>query len=609
MRKEIASLNSPFPYFLAAALISTLLAGCSSDNMRIRQPLLGHDGNGYQRMSSNERPAQANAWEVANNYNYKNNQYANAQPYQSQPQQPAYNSYGNNYNAYMGNEVTGSINAQPLAPVGQGYPSTQGYQQAQPVVQSYNSAAPIVKPVSRPQVSSWNVGPQAVEQQPVQNSGMATAGAVQVQQGDTLMSIARRYNVQPADLLRVNNLVNASQVMPGQMLTLPTQSWNNITEQPKGAVQGISNQIQNNQNLNTQQNMNSGPQGYRPPNVQYQPWKRTSLDKKQLVQLAQNMAVMNDAAPVGFIGSMPPKPTYRPKIAESSQAPVQMAQGPASFAVHEAVSGETYATLARQYGLSASVISHANGATPSTPIEAGQKIVVPGLNNQQLQMLRANNSVQQTASVRRPANDNELTTGSVPQSQPQPVQVQKQKNIASIPVPTQKPVAVASVAKPAVSTKVSDPATTGSIPPSQATEKVASSVRDEATASNLKFRWPVKGRVVSAFGSKTEAGQNDGVNIAVPEGTSVKAAEDGVVAYTGNELKGYGNLVLISHNDGSVTAYAHNSEILVKKGEKVTRGQTISKAGQTGSVNQPQVHFEIRKGSKPVDPMQFLSNG
>ena len=88
----------------------------------------------------------------------------------------------------------------------------------------------------------------------------------------------------------------------------------------------------------------------------------------------------------------------------------------------------------------------------------------------------------------------------------------------------------------------------------------------------------------------------------MPEGTPVKAAEDGVVAYAGNELKGYGNLVLVRHSNGYVTAYAHASELLVKRGDTIKRGQIIAKSGQTGNVASPQLHFEIRKGSSPVDP-------
>ena len=129
----------------------------------------------------------------------------------------------------------------------------------------------------------------------------------------------------------------------------------------------------------------------------------------------------------------------------------------------------------------------------------------------------------------------------------------------------------------------------------------------EATGALPTFRWPVRGKVITAYGAKANGKANDGINLAVPEGTPVKAAEDGVVAYSGNELKGYGNLVLVRHSNGYVTAYAHASELLVKRGDTIKRGQIIAKSGQSGEVGSPQLHFEIRKGSSPVDPLQFLN--
>jgi murein DD-endopeptidase MepM/ murein hydrolase activator NlpD len=121
-----------------------------------------------------------------------------------------------------------------------------------------------------------------------------------------------------------------------------------------------------------------------------------------------------------------------------------------------------------------------------------------------------------------------------------------------------------------------------------------------------KFRWPVKGKVIAGFGSKSDGTHNDGVNLAVPLGTEVHAAEAGIVAYAGSELKGYGQLILIRHDSGWVTAYAHNDQMLVKRDDKVRRGQVIAKAGKTGAVEQPQVHFEIRQGPTPVDPLPYL---
>jgi murein DD-endopeptidase MepM/ murein hydrolase activator NlpD len=129
----------------------------------------------------------------------------------------------------------------------------------------------------------------------------------------------------------------------------------------------------------------------------------------------------------------------------------------------------------------------------------------------------------------------------------------------------------------------------------------------EPAGSLPTFRWPARGRVIAGFGPSPNGLQNDGINVAVPEGTPIKAAEDGVVAYAGNELKGYGNLVLVRHSNGFVTAYAHASEILVKRGDTVKRGEVIAKSGQTGNVTSPQLHFEIRKGSTPVDPSQYLN--
>ena len=143
------------------------------------------------------------------------------------------------------------------------------------------------------------------------------------------------------------------------------------------------------------------------------------------------------------------------------------------------------------------------------------------------------------------------------------------------------------------------------VAPTEQLDKEAAKLA-EGTGAVPKFRWPANGRIIAGYGPTTNGQQNDGINIALPENTPVKAAEDGVVAYAGNELKGYGNLVLIRHANGFVTAYANASEISVKRNDQVHRGQVIAKSGQTGSAATPQLHFEIRKNSAPVDPMQYL---
>lgn len=121
-----------------------------------------------------------------------------------------------------------------------------------------------------------------------------------------------------------------------------------------------------------------------------------------------------------------------------------------------------------------------------------------------------------------------------------------------------------------------------------------------------QFAWPVRGEIISTFGPKAAGQRNDGVNIRAAEGTPVLAAADGSVVYAGNELAGYGELLLIKHDNGMITAYAHNRRLLVEQGARVTRGQTVAEVGQTGSVTSPQLHFEVRNGVEPIDPMRYM---
>ena len=121
-----------------------------------------------------------------------------------------------------------------------------------------------------------------------------------------------------------------------------------------------------------------------------------------------------------------------------------------------------------------------------------------------------------------------------------------------------------------------------------------------------KFAWPLKGTIVSKYGTIGKGRNNDGINIKATLGAAVKAADSGRVAYAGNELKGFGNLILIKHDDGWITAYAHNDRLFVKKGQRVRKGEKIAAAGSTGSVNSPLLHFEIRSGKKALNPLNYL---
>lgn len=265
-------------------------------------------------------------------------------------------------------------------------------------------------------------------------------------------------------------------------------------------------------------------------------------------------------------------------------APTSKLHAPTS-SVHVVAHGETLIGIAHRYKRPVAEIAAANRIAPQAMVKLGDRLVIPGKTG----------SETRTAAV-APAAQPKPAPAVLP---PTPPAAPRQVAEAPAPAP-QKPAAPQKVASidPAAAVRVATP--------------TAEIDAEEAPANRngeLAFRWPVRGRVITSFGAKTNGQQNDGINLAVPEGTAVRAAEDGVVAYAGNELKGYGNLILVRHSNGFVTAYAHAREIMVKRNDKVRRGQIIAKSGQTGTVASPQLHFEIRKGSSPVDPMRHLPAG
>ena len=313
---------------------------------------------------------------------------------------------------------------------------------------------------------------------------------ITVAPGETLETIARRYDVPVAALMEANNITRPGGVHPGQHLVIPRR---------RGPATALA----------------------APP-----------------TRVASSAAAMPSPAPVG-----PPRNALA-----------------AGASVHVVAPGETLHSIARHYGKPVLVLAKANNIAPDTMVRVGERITIPG---------GASTAVAAAAAPAAPAPRNEPPVGSLAAAEST-----HSARLAAAVVP-------------------------------DAEEGGAKA--GEAGGSVPGFRWPVRGRVIAGFGPKPNGLQNDGINLAVPEGTPVKAADDGVVAYAGNELKGYGNLVLVRHSNGFVTAYAHASEIMVKRGDSVKRGQVIAKSGQTGSVTSPQLHFEIRKGATPVDPSQYLN--
>jgi murein DD-endopeptidase MepM/ murein hydrolase activator NlpD len=292
-----------------------------------------------------------------------------------------------------------------------------------------------------------------------------------------------------------------------------------------------------------------------------------------------------------------PPPTYSP-VPRQTQTQTYV-EPSAKVQGHriKVAKGDTLSSLSRRYGVPVEQIVSANNL-PDGRLAVGQELVLPGV----------------TAAK----------AAAVAKAQPN-VRVVKTETIAA-PKPTslaEEEAAEAEGRDAGAKQAAKANGAPGSKPETKANGIAASSEttgeRSKRVASvdqlpapdpmsGNSFRWPVKGRVISGFGTRPDGGHNDGIDVAVPQGTSVKAAENGVVAYSGNELKGYGNLVLIRHANNWVSAYANNAELLVKRGDKVRRGQIIAKAGATGAVNQPQVHFELRKGSRPVDPTKHMSD-
>lgn len=246
----------------------------------------------------------------------------------------------------------------------------------------------------------------------------------------------------------------------------------------------------------------------------------------------------------------------RPSEAKAVESAAAIAQKPRP-AEHVVKSGEDIYQIASAYGLDAYALAMSNGLNPPFTVSPGQRLKLPPTEEQVASGGgEFASDVAAPSSENRPANETP-TTAETPA-----------EHAAAVPVPQ--------------------------------TPSEPQAVHEEG------FIWPVSGDVISEFGPKGNGLFNDGINIAATRGAPVRAAESGIVAYAGNELRGFGNMLLIKHADGWVTAYAHADELLVSKGERVSKGQVIARIGSTGSVSSPQLHFEMRKGKKAVDPLRYL---
>jgi murein DD-endopeptidase MepM/ murein hydrolase activator NlpD len=273
----------------------------------------------------------------------------------------------------------------------------------------------------------------------------------------------------------------------------------------------------------------------------------------------------------------PPKPAGQAPAATGAAASSAPAAGPEKTVTVQ--QGDTVYAIARRYGVNAREIIELNGLQPPYALKVGQKLRIPGGDHHSVIPGDTLYSISRRYSVDIPRL---MTANGIDDSHGIVI-----GQILVIPSRSGQALAPA--------TSVADV-----LPAAQPTSSPVIKVLAGG------FIWPVQGRMISAFGVKEGGIRNDGINIGVPRGTQVKAAAAGTVAYAGNELKGFGNLILLRHDQGWVSAYAHNDDILVSRGQAVNRGAVIARAGSSGHVGEPQLHFELRQGSKAVDPAVYL---
>jgi murein DD-endopeptidase MepM/ murein hydrolase activator NlpD len=367
-------------------------------------------------------------------------------------------------------------------------------------------------------------------------------------------------------------------------------------------------------------------------NDDYAPTPRDNLASNAPAQPGANYAAAAHPSPVAVSNLAPPAPMTTGAIARpTTTQPITgfgngwRAAGGSAVVVAD---GDNLDSVSRRYGVPPSALLKVNGFSSPSQVHGGVRLIVPVYDaSAKSASAEAEESpapkssakaklLQAKADKADKAGEAKLDAKHLKAKEKREREDAadaktpgaKKSSVAAKPVaeaivkPTN--IAAAEVVAPQSKKKVVDAAPTGSVNAQEAAGAAPlTGAQADAAGVAPEFRWPARGRIIQGF----KAGGNDGINIAVPEGTSVKAAESGVVAYAGSELKGYGNLILIRHPNGFVSAYANNGELDVKRGESVKRGQIIAKSGQSGNVSSPQLHFELRKGSTPVDPTSFLA--
>lgn len=310
------------------------------------------------------------------------------------------------------------------------------------------------------------------------------------------------------------------------------------------------------------------------------------------------------------------------KITTASLAPVKAeakilsppapATTTAALGMHKVMRGETVYGVSRNYGVPLRSVIDANRLRPPYALRVGQTLRIPKPRKHVVQKgdtvygVSRNYGVDLTELVRlnRIAAPYKIAPGEN-LILPAPASG-KMLQAAGQPASQTKQVAPLGPATQSTRKAPRSNAQTVRTAPTRATPTRPAAIPAPPPRAGGKFLWPARGRLITGFGPKKGGFHNDGINIAAPRGAPVYSAENGVVAYIGNELRGFGNLILIKHAGGWVTAYAHTQNALVQRGQKIKRGQVIARVGSSGNVSTPQLHFEIRKGARAVNPTRLL---
>jgi murein DD-endopeptidase MepM/ murein hydrolase activator NlpD len=267
--------------------------------------------------------------------------------------------------------------------------------------------------------------------------------------------------------------------------------------------------------------------------------------------------------------------------------------------------GDTLSELAHRYALSTDAVAHINNISNHNAIYVGEILRIPAGS-------RATRDAVYADATSSPSRTNPYVPAPEPRRGGYPQSTKDGVVVADLPPISSRPATSAGKTLASTATKPRTPAwyTPAAQTPAQSPAPVPATAQtvqqQQAVFGSPRFVWPVSGHVIAEFGSTATGERNDGINIAAKFGDPIHAAASGTVTYAGNQLRGYGNLLLIKHDDGYITAYAHAQNILVQKGDRVLKGQVVGSVGQTGDVNEPQLHFEIRNGVTPVNPKPLL---